>query len=149
MELSASIRGESREGAEPMNGMKPSSYWLIIRDVRDRMEVLTVWLTGHGEALPVFSFGEDARNFCERRGLESGWHGKEISIEELALVLCGLCADVERIALDPLLQTDAEMLVALTYMRCEDFLTFLFRENTSHVNTADTQGPARATLGGA
>jgi hypothetical protein len=129
-----------------VNGINRSSYWLIIRDDGDRMEVLTVWLTDHGEALPVFSFEEDATSFCERRGLGSSWHGRETSIEELALVLCGLCADVERIALDPLPQTDAEMLVALTYIRCEDFLTFLFRENTSHVGTADTQGLARATI---
>jgi len=115
-----------------MNGTESLSYWLIVREERNRIEVLTVWLAGSGEALPVFSFEEEARSFCERRGLGSGWLPRKISTEELALVLFGLCADVERIALDPLPQAGAEMLVALTYMRCEDFLEFLFRENTSH-----------------
>jgi hypothetical protein len=130
-----------------MNGTESLSYWLIVREERSRVEVLTVWLTGHGEALPVFSFEEEARRFCKRRGLGSGWRGKEISTDELALVLFGLCADVERVALDPLPQTGTEMLVPLTYMRCEDFLEFLCRESTSHDHIADTQDPARATLG--
>jgi hypothetical protein len=130
-----------------MNGTESLSYWLIVRDEKSRVEVLTVWLTGHGEALPVFSFEEDAKSFCERRGLGSGWRVKEISTDELALVLFGLCADVKRIALDPLAQKGAEMLVPLTCMRCEDFLGFLFREGTSHDHIADPQDPARATLG--
>ena len=130
-----------------MNGTESLSYWLIVREERSRVEVLTIWLTGRGEALPVFSFEEEARSFCERRGLGSGWRVKEISTEELALVLFGLCADVERIALDPLAQKGTEMLMPLTYMRCEDFLEFLFRESTSHDHIADTQDPAAATLG--
>ena len=130
-----------------MNGRESLSYWLIVREERSRVEVLTIWLTGRGEALPVFSFEEEARSFCERRGLGSGWRGKEISAEELALVLFGLCADVERIALDPLAQKGTEMLMSLTYMRREDFLEFLFRESTSHDHIADTQDPAAATLG--
>jgi len=126
-----------------MNGTESLSYWLIVRDKSSRVEVMTVWLTGHGEALPVFSFEEDARSFCERRGLGSGWRSKEISTDELALVLFGLCGDVERVALDPLPQIDAEVMVPLTCMRCEGFLEFLFRENTSHDHIADTQDPAK------
>ena len=129
-----------------MNGTESLSYWLIIRDERSRVEVLTVWLIGHGEALPVFSFEEEARRFCKRRGLGSGWRGKEISSDELTLVLFGLCADVERVTLDPLPQAGTEMLVPLTCMRREDFLGFLFRESTSHNHMEDRQDPARATL---
>jgi hypothetical protein len=129
-----------------MNGTESLSYWLIIRDESSRVEVLTVWLTGHGEALPVFSFEEEARRFCKRRGLGSGWRGKKLSTDELTLVLFGLCADVERVTLDPLPQAGTEMLVPLTCMRCEDFLEFLFREGTSHDHMGDRQDPARATL---
>ncbi len=81
------------------------------------MEVLTIWLSGHGEALSVFSFEEEARSFCERRGLGSGWRDKNVSTEELALALFGLCGDVERVALDPSPQPGTETLLALTHMR--------------------------------
>ena len=51
-----------------MNGTESLSYWLIIKDERSRVEVLTVWLTGHGEALPVFSFEEEARILTSSKG---------------------------------------------------------------------------------
>lgn len=130
-----------------MNGTESPAYWLIVRQESSRVDVLTIWLAGHGEALPVFSFEEEARSFCERRGLRSGWRDKKVSTDELALVLFGLCADVERIALDPLPQAGTEMLLALTHMRCEDFLEFLFRENTSHVHIGHAQNPIRTASG--
>lgn len=130
-----------------MNGTESPSYWLIVREERSRVEVLTIWIAGHGEALPVFSFEEEARSFCERRGLGGGWRDKKVATDELALVLFGLCADVERVALDPLPQAGTETLLALTHMGCEDFVEFLFRENTGHAHTGHAQGSARTTSG--
>ncbi len=62
-----------------MNGTESLSFWLIVREERNRMEVLTVWLTGRGEALPVFSSEEEARIFCEREASEreSDWRLRE------------------------------------------------------------------------
>ncbi len=130
-----------------MNGTELPSYWLIVRHERNRVEVLTVWLTGRGEALPVFSFEEEARIFCEREAVGSGWRVRETSPGELASVLLGLCADVERVALDPLPPTDVGMLGNLLCVGREDFVKFLFREKTSHDHTGDAQGAARVTLG--
>ncbi len=130
-----------------MNGTEPLSYWLIVREEKGRVEVLTIWLAGYGEVLPVFSFEEEARSFCERRGLGGGWRDKKVSTDELVLVLFGLCADVERVALDPLPQAGTETLLALTHMRCEDFVEFLFRENTSHAHIGYAQGPVRTASG--
>lgn len=130
-----------------MNETESPSYWLIVREERSRVEVLTIWLAGHGEALPVFSFEEEARSFCERRGLEGGWRDKKVATDELALVLIGLRADVERVALDPLPQADTETLLVLTHMGCEDFVEFLFRENMDHARTGHAQGSARTTSG--
>ncbi len=63
------------------------------------------------------------------------------------MVLFGLCADVERVALDPLPQAGTETLLALMHMRCEDFVEFLFRENTSHAHIGHAQGPVRTASG--
>jgi hypothetical protein len=130
-----------------MNGTELLPYWLIVRHERNRMEMLTVRLAGGGETLPVFSFEEEARVFCERGALGSGWRLRVTSTGELASVLLGLCAHVERVALDPLPLAGAEMLVALVSMRREDFVKLLCREKMSHDYTGDGRGAAKATSG--
>ena len=131
-----------------MNGAEPLSYWLIVREERNRMEVLTVWLTGRGEALPVFSSEEEARIFCEREASEreSDWRLRETSTGELASVLLGLCADVKRVALDPLSQADVGMLGNLLCMERKDFVRFLLRKR-SYRHAGGGQGEAQYTLG--
>jgi hypothetical protein len=77
--LLASLRGEGKSTVDERD--RVVSYWLVVREDRDRMEVLTVWLTGRGEALPVFGSEEEARSFCEREASarESGWRLRQTS----------------------------------------------------------------------
>lgn len=129
-----------------MNGRESLSYWLVVREERDRMEVLTVWLSGRGEALPVFSLEEEARIFCEREASarESGWRLRQTSTGELVSVLLGLCADVKRVALDPLSQADAGMLGNLLCVERKDFVRFLLRKR-SYRHAGGGQGEAQDT----
>lgn len=65
------------------------------------MEVLrTILASGH-EAMPVFSFEDEARMFLEL-GASGGWRVRETTVGELTSVLCGLCANVDRVVLDPI-----------------------------------------------
>jgi hypothetical protein len=82
--------------------------WLITRHEKGGMEVLTLDPDDGGcsgeEALPVFSSEEEAKIFLrfEVSG-NGGWRARESPTGALALVLLGVCAGVERVALGPLL----------------------------------------------
>jgi hypothetical protein len=82
--------------------------WLITRYEKGGMEVLILDSDDGGgsgkEALPVFSSEEEAKIFLRFEGSgNGGWRARETPTGELALVLLGVCAGVERVALDPLL----------------------------------------------
>jgi hypothetical protein len=65
------------------------------------MEVLTTNLARGGEALPVFSFEEEANMFLRLGALGDDWRARETAGGELVSVLCGPCAGVDRVVLDP------------------------------------------------
>ena len=75
-------------------------FWLIARYRTGGMEVLRTILASGKEALPVFSFEDEARMFLEL-GASGGWRVRETTTGELTSVLCGLCANVDRVVLDP------------------------------------------------
>jgi hypothetical protein len=66
------------------------------------MEVLTANLARGGEALPVFSFEDDANAFLRLGELGDDWRARETAGGELVSVLCGPCAGVDRVVLDPI-----------------------------------------------
>ncbi len=71
-------------------------------DANGGLEPLCV-RAGTSKMLPVFSFEEEAEMFLHFGGYDSsGWRARESSAGELVSVLCGPCADVEEVALDPL-----------------------------------------------
>ena len=78
-------------------------YWLIENPKAGRAEKLTVRIDPRREALPVFSFPEEAEMFLSLWELGyDGWQARESTAGELISVLYGPCASVERVALDPL-----------------------------------------------
>jgi hypothetical protein len=81
-------------------------WWLIVQDENDRLEPLTVTCAGE-QALPVFSFEEEAEIFHRLAALGSRWRARPSGRGELVSVLCGPCAQARRVVLDPL----PEMLV--------------------------------------
>jgi hypothetical protein len=88
---------------KPSTGSTRTTRWMVARDGgKGRLEPLCV-RAGLSKVLPVFSFEEEAEMFLHLGGYaDSGWRVRESSAGELVSVLCGPCADVEGVALDPL-----------------------------------------------
>lgn len=83
------------------SGPPTRTRWLIARERDVELEVFTVEHEG-GSILPVFSFEEEAELFLRLGAVGDGWQARETSSGELVSVLCGPCARVEKVALDPL-----------------------------------------------
>ena len=119
----------SREGAETASGVSwragTQRYWVIAKDAKDgfgQLELLTVDLDGTGEALPVFSFEEEAEMFLWLQTTEDGREVRETTPGQLVSILYGPCADVGRVMLDPLPEIGASMQNSLLGMDRNDFV---------------------------
>ena len=78
------------------------SFWLIARYRTGGMEMLRTILASGQEALPVFSFEDEAEIFLELGASGGGWRVRDTTAGELTSVLCGPCAGVDRVMLDPI-----------------------------------------------
>ena len=78
------------------------------------MDVLTIFPGKSGEALPVFSFEEEAEMFLQLKTLETCWRARETTPGELVSLLYGPCAGVKSVALDPLPVVGGEIAADLT-----------------------------------
>ena len=90
-----------RPDGRPPERRPASRWWLLAKDGGSGLEVLVV---DHGDerALPVFSGEGEAEMFFWLGGaFEDGWRVRESSAGELVSILCGPCARVESVALDP------------------------------------------------
>jgi hypothetical protein len=99
----------------------PGPFWLIVKYRPGGMEVLRATLASGKEALPVFSFEDEARMFLEL-GTPGCWRVKETTADELTSVLFGLCPGVDRVVLDPLPGPFAQALMDLVSMGRETFM---------------------------
>jgi hypothetical protein len=126
----ARVDGAStREGAETAGGVPRRAvtqrYWVIANDTKDgfgQLELLTVDLDGTGEALPVFSFEEEAEMFLWLQPSEEGQKVREIAPGQLVSILYGPCADTGRVMLDPLPEIGARVQIGLLGMDRNDFV---------------------------
>jgi len=123
----ARVDGSStRESAETADGVPRQTvtqrYWVIAKDGFGQLEVLTVDLDGTGEALPVFSFEEEAEMFLWLQRTEDGQEVRETTPGQLVSILYGPCADVGRVMLDPLPEIGARMQISLLGMDRHDFV---------------------------
>jgi hypothetical protein len=124
----ARVNGAStREGTET-SASRPAGmqrYWVIAKDAKDgfgRPDLLTINLDGTGQALPVFSFEKEAETFLWLQTTEDGREVRETTPEQLISILCGPCADVGRVMLDPLPEIGARMQNSLLGMDRNDFV---------------------------
>jgi hypothetical protein len=100
-------------------------YWVIAKDAKDRFgrpDLLTVDLDGTGQALPVFSFEEEAEMFLWLQTTEEGREVRVTTPEQLVSILYGSCADVGRVILDPLPEIGARTQNSLLGMDRSDFV---------------------------
>ena len=129
----ARVDGAStREGTETARGVSRRAgtqrYWVIAKDAKDTKDgfgqpnLLTVDLDGAGEALPVFSFEEEAEMFLFLRTTEDGREVRETTPGQLVSILYGPCADVGRVMLDPLPEIGVRLQISLLGMDRNDFV---------------------------
>jgi hypothetical protein len=123
----ARVDGAStREGAETVGGGSQragtQSYWVIAKDGFGQLDLLTVDVDGAGEALPVFSFEEEAEMFLWLQTTEDGREVRETTPGQLVSILYGPCAHVGRVMLDPLPEIGARMQISLLGMDRNDFV---------------------------
>lgn len=129
----ARVNGAStREGTETAGGVPRRAgtqrYWVIAKNAKDakdgfgKPDLLTVDLDGAGEALPVFSFEEEAEMFLCLQTTEDGGEVRETTPGQLVSILYGPCADVGRVMLDPLPEIGASMQISLLGIDRNDFV---------------------------
>jgi hypothetical protein len=122
----------TREDIETAGGVPRRAgtqrYWVIARDAKNakdgfgQPDLLTVDLDGTGEALPVFSFEEEAEMFLWLQTTEDGREVRETTPGQLVSILYGPCADVGRVMLDPLPEIGARVQISLLGMDRNDFV---------------------------
>jgi hypothetical protein len=125
-------RASTREGAETAGGVPRQTvtqrYWVIAKDAKNakdgfgQPDLLRVDLDGAGEALPIFSFEEEAEMFLWLQTTEDGHEVRETTPGQLVSILYGPCADVGRVMLDPLPEIGARMQINLLGMDRNDFV---------------------------
>lgn len=92
------------------------------------MELLRITLDSGQEALPVFSFEDEARVFLRLGVFGSDWRPRETATGELISVLYSLCAGVDSVVLDPLPVPFAGSNDLLS-MRREAFMAFALEQD--------------------
>lgn len=105
------------------------AYWLIARNENCRIEVLTIGLAEGEEALPVFSFEEEAEMYLGFGESGDGWRVRETRAGELTSVLFGCCAHVGHVTLDPLPRMVAEKTIRLLSLDRKSFVRDLLDES--------------------
>jgi hypothetical protein len=139
-------RGSTRKGTETAGGVPRRAgtqrYWVIAKDGFGKPDLLTVDLDGAGEALPIFSFEEEAEMFLWLQTTEDGREVRETTPGQLVSILYGSCADVGRVMLDPLPEIGARMQISLLGMDRHHFV-----ESVMGARSLDTPyKPSRRTV---
>src|ERR687897_2981514 len=146
----ARVTGAStREDTETARGVSRRAgtqrFWVIAKDAKDgfgQPNLLTVDLDGTGQALPVFSFEEEAEMFLCLQTTEDGREARETTPGQLVSILYGPCADVGRVMLDPLPEIGARVQISLLGMDRNDFV-----ESVMGARSLDTpHKPSRRTV---
>lgn len=88
------------EGGHWLNGHSVFVQYLIVRNVNNRINLLTTH-TDNGESLPVFSSELAARSFLRFNQCGPEWHVRESTAGELISLLMGHIADVDLVSPNP------------------------------------------------
>ena len=107
------------------------SFWLIATRAHGRIEVLTIDAGGE-TVLPVFSFQEEGEFFLGLEATEADWWPRETTTGELVSLLLGLCAGVDKVALDPLPSLGEREIVELVSTGRRRFVRHLMGDFAAH-----------------
>jgi hypothetical protein len=103
-------------------GHSGRTYWIVTRRETGRTAPLIVTLPEGGEALPVFSFEEEAEMFLWFVENGDEWQAFEVSGGEVLSFLFGPRAIAQNVALDPSPEIVNEMAVGLVTLSRERFV---------------------------
>ena len=106
-------------------------FWLIVTRAHGSMEVLTIDAGGE-TVLPAFSFREEAELFLRLQANGADWWPRETTTGELASLLLGLCARVDKVALDPLPSLGERESIGLLSTGRRRFMRYLMGEDTAY-----------------
>jgi hypothetical protein len=106
-------------------------FWLIVTRAHGSMEVLTIDAGGE-TVLPVFSFREEVELFLRLQANGADWWPRETTTGELASLLLGLCARVDKVALDPLPSLGERETIGLVSTGRRRFMRYLMGEDTAY-----------------
>lgn len=84
------------------------SYCLFTWQDAANVDALTLKLPGGETILPVFDLEARAGMFLWLEALDEGWQVKKLSVADLVSLLCGPCASIERVLLNPFSAGDEE-----------------------------------------
>ena len=107
------------------------SFWLIVTRAHGRMEVLTIDAGGE-TVLPLFSFQEEVELFLHLQAKGADWSPRETTTGELVSLLLGLCARVDKVALDPLPSLGEREIIGLVSTGRRRFMRYLMGEVAAH-----------------
>jgi hypothetical protein len=122
----------------PKNRAAQRSFWLIATRTPGRMEVLTIAAAGE-MVLPIFSFHEEGEFFL-RLEATAEWWLRETSTGELISLLLGLCAQVDKVALDPLPGLWEKEIIELVSTGRRRLVHHLMGEVTAHSERKNSPG---------
>ncbi len=106
------------------------TFWMIAKQENGQMGVLTIHPGSGREALPVFSFEEEAEAFFRLEAPGISWQVRETTAGELISVLYGPCAAVKKVVLDPLpVVVGGEAMAGLVSLDRERFVRSLMNES--------------------
>lgn len=123
----------------PKNRASRRSFWLIATRAPGGIEVLTI-AAGGETVLPIFSFREEAELFLRLEAKGADWWPRKTSTGELASLLLGLCARVEKVALDPLPGLGERKILGLVSTGRRHFVRHLLGEVAAHSERKNRSG---------
>ena len=106
-------------------------FWLIATRSHGRMEVLTIDAGGE-TVLPLFSFQEEVELFLHLQAKGADWWPRETTTGELVSLLLGLCARVDKVAIDPLPSLGKSEIIGLVCTGRRHFVRHLMGEVAAH-----------------
>ena len=115
------------------------SFWLIATRARGRMDLLSLD-AGVEMVLPVFSFQEEGEVFLRLEAAGANWWPRETTTGELVSLLLGLCARVDKVALDPLPGLGEREYLELVSTGRRHFVRHLLGEVTAHPERKNPSG---------
>lgn len=121
-------------------------FWLLIERGTDPTGMFCIQLPDGGEALPVFSFEEEAEMFLALSELERKYRVRMTTTGELVSLLFGPGRDIEHVTLDPLAEFDVEALLQLVSVGRERFIRVLLGRVPRPERSMQKAGSGRSAL---